>query len=160
MTTAKKKTTNTKAKTATASKNPFEAFGFDAFQKKFEESFNAEKVWEGYNEIADFQKQGFEALVESASLATKSLEALATENAAFAKSAVESAVEAGNAALKAGDPKVAFEVQSAFAQEAVASYVEQVTKVTDMVVEASKEAAEPLNNQFNAVVEKVQAVRA
>lgn len=154
-------TTTTTAKKAAAAT--------DTAQKAYENIAAAgnEAVKEGYErsvkffgELGDFNKQNFDAFVESANAAAKNGETIATDTIAFAKTQIETGVEATKKALSAKSAQELFELQSDFIKKSFDSFVSQMNAMSEKVTSATKETAEPISGRVNAFVEMVQGARA
>ena len=155
MTTAKTKTAAaSKAKTASNGAEEFVAKGAQTAQENFE------KAMKGYGDLASFGRENFDAIVESATVTTKSFEAIAAEATAYSKQSVEEGVAAAKAAFTAGSVQEVLEMQSDFAKNAFEAYIAEATKLGEMFSGAAKDAAEPLNSRMSAFVELVQGGRA
>ncbi|MBT8472762.1 MAG: phasin family protein [Marinicaulis sp.] len=147
-----KKTTTKKATEA----NPFEAMTtFD--NAMFKEGY--EKFAENVTAVADFQKDIFEAFVTSASAYAKGVEKITGENTTFVKEAFEDAVSIAKTASTSKNVQEAFEVNKDFAKTQMEKNVDQVNKVSELWMETATKTAEPLNERYSELVEKIQAYR-
>jgi hypothetical protein len=99
-------------------------------------------------------KEQFDAAVKSAGVASKSLQAVATETTDYAKKSFEAGTAAFEklAAVKTLDK--AIEVQTDFVKSAFEGYVAQATKIGDLYTAMIKDAAKP----FEGFVAKATAV--
>ena len=118
-----------------------------------------DKAVKSYDNVASFNKATLEALMQSASVTTKGIEALNAETLAFSKQSLEDAVAATKAALTSRSIQELVEVNSDFAKSAFDSYIGQFTKMGDMIVTLAKSAAEPLNGRTAALVDVIQSAR-
>jgi len=109
------------------------------------------KAMTDYSQIAEFNRQAIDAILESTNIAAKGIESLNSEAVAFSKQSVEDSMAAAKAALTAKSIQELFEIQSDFAKSAFDSYLGQMNRVADLVAETTKEAVAPLNERFNAL---------
>ena len=137
--------------TIKATVDQFTAAGNQAFKDNVEKSLTA------LNEINAQAKQNLEALVASATAATKGAEAVSAQTIAFSKQAFEEQVAAAKQLAGAKSVQEAFELQTAWAKSAFESYIANFGKLTETVTESVKETAKPLNERVAAVVERAQA---
>ncbi len=129
-----------------------DVFGVDAFKTGFE------KVVGSYDEVAAFSQDNLEALVESANIAKERLEALQSEALTYSKNAFEDAAALTQAVMKARTVQEVIEIQNDFAKNALESYIGQLNRVTSLVAETAQEAAAPITERVNALIEKSHAV--
>lgn len=118
-----------------------------------------DRAVKGYDQFATFSRDTIEALIQSAQVATKGIEAINTEALAFSRQSMEDGVAAAKSALTAKTVQEWFEVQSDFTKSAFDAYMGQMTKISDLVANTTREAVEPLNNRFTAFVEIVNSQR-
>ena len=137
--------------TMKATVDQFAAAGNQAFKDNVEKSLTA------LNEFNGQAKQNLEALVASATAATKGAEAVSAQTIAFSKQAFEDQVAAAKQMAGAKSVQEAFELQTAWAKSAFESYIANFGKLTETLTESVKETAKPLNERVAAVVERAQA---
>ncbi|HYG25933.1 MAG TPA: TIGR01841 family phasin [Caulobacteraceae bacterium] len=137
--------------TMKATVDQFTAAGNQAFKDNVEKSLTA------LNEINTQAKQNLEALVASATAATKGAEAVSAQTIAFSKQAFEEQVAAAKQLAGAKSVQEAFELQTAWAKSAFESYIANFGKLTETVTESVKETVKPLNERVAAVAERAQA---
>ncbi len=142
-------TAKTKTGAHRATKN-----GTDAMQEGFE------KAAQGYGQFVAFGKEMTEACLKCAGIAGKGIEAIHSEFHAYSRDAIEDGVAATKAVVASKDIKEAIEIQSGFAKAAFETYVQQMTKLSDIAMNVAKEASEPLQARTAAFVEMVQNARA
>ena len=109
--------------------------------------------------FSGFGKENVEAYMQATTAMTKAFERINGEVVAFSKQQVEDGVAAFKAVSGAKSLHEAWEVQSDFAKSALDAYVAHATKVNDLFMDAAKQASEPLNARFSAVVEAAKDVR-
>ncbi|MGV6820738.1 MAG: phasin family protein [Parvularcula sp.] len=115
-----------------------------------------ERMTEGMNNIGTFGQENVDALVESASTMAKGMERVSTESADFAKKQFESGTEKFQSLASVKSPQDFFEAQSEFVRTAFEAQVEQVNKVSDMMIATARDAAQPLSKRYSALVELMQ----
>ncbi len=129
------------------------AAGNQAFKDATDKSLAA------LNEINEHSKKNVEAIVASATAATKGAEALGAQVMAYAKSTVEAQSTAAKSLTGARSVQEVVELQTSFAKTAMESYIAQVNSASEIVSAAVKDAMKPLNERATALVEAVQSKR-
>jgi hypothetical protein len=97
-----------------------------------------------------FGKEGYEALVASATTMTKAYQAIAQEVADFSRKSIEKNTDIATKAFAAKSFDKVVEVQQGFARESYDALVGEVTKINDMYVAAAKEAYKPFEASVSA----------
>lgn len=121
---------------------------------------NGIETWtKAYERFAGFGKENVEAYMQSATAFAKAFERINGEVFSFSKQQVEDSVAAFKAVSGSKSLHEAWEVQSDFAKSALDAYVAQATKINDLVMDAAKQAAEPLSQRFTALAEAAKDVR-
>jgi hypothetical protein len=121
---------------------------------------NGMETWtKAYERFAGFGKEGFEAYMQSATTFAKAFERINSEVMSYSKQQMEDGVAAFKAVAGAKSVHEAWEVQSDFAKSALDAYIAQATKINDLVMDAAKQAAEPLTAQFQAFAEAAKDAR-
>lgn len=121
---------------------------------------NGLETWtKAYERFAGFGKENVEAYMQSATAVAKAFERINTEVVSFSKQQVEDGVAAFKAVSGAKSLHEAWEVQSDFAKSALDAYIAQATKINDLVMDAAKQAAEPMTARFSAFAEAAKDVR-
>jgi len=118
-----------------------------------------EKTLAALNEANSHSKKNLEAVVASVTAATKGAEALGAQAMAFSKTAFENQVNAARSLAGAKSVQEVMELQTAFAKNALETYMAEVGKMSETVSASVKDSMKPLNERVTAVVEKLQAVR-
>ena len=142
--------------TAQAAKSAVEQFtatGNKAFKDSLEKSFTT------VAELNAHSKKNFEALVASATAATKGAETLGAHAVAFSKKAVEDQVAAAKTLAAAKSVQEVIELQTGFAKTAFETYIAEVNKMAEAVAASVKETTSPINARVSALVETIQAAR-
>lgn len=103
-----------------------------------------------FEDAQTFGKEGFEAMVASATAMTKGYQAMAQEVAEYSRKAVELTTSTFEKAVSARSPERVIEVQQGYAKEAYEAFVAQGTKLGEMYVNAAKEAYKPFEAKLAA----------
>ncbi len=143
--------TGTETLHATAEK--FTAATSQSFKDTVEKSLTA------MNELNAQSKHNLEAMVASATAASKGAEALGSQVIAFAKKTMEDNVAAARSLSSARSVQEAVELQTTWAKSAMEAYLAEVTKASETVAASVKETITPINARVTAAVEKFQAAR-
>ena len=159
--------TKVKMDTETAAQETAEAItkaSSDAVRKGIEKTVELtkshfEKTAKGLGDVAAFNKDNVEALVKSANATAKALESINAEILAYSKQSVEDSIAATKAMMSARSVKEFFELQTDYSKTTFDSFVNESTKLTDLMVGATKEAFAPIQSRVTAAVEKVQSLR-
>ncbi|MCP1335242.1 phasin family protein [Futiania mangrovi] len=133
-------------------KDTYTAASFDAFFKKGFE--NASKNFE---DMSAFAKDNVDALMASANVTAKGSEEIVSEMFAFAKKSMEdsAAISKNLTGVKSVEDFVA--VQADFTKTSMESFIAEMTKLSDMMVDTSKKAFEPINARVAAAGDMINA---
>lgn len=142
------------AKATTKAAAKVEEFAADA-QKTMTEGM--EKMTKSIEEITAFGQENVDAVVKSSEIAAKAAEGLGSELTAFAKKSFEDSVAAAQDLTSAKNMTELFEKQTAFAQSAFESFVQQATKMNEIYMAAAKDIAAPINARFTAATESMKS---
>ena len=148
----------TKAKTAAEKATATAETNFKTGAEALKVGF--EKAVANYDSLVGYGKDTAEACVKSASIAGKGIESLNSEIYSYSKGAIEETIAAGKALLASKSVHEAFELQTDFAKSAFEAYVEELTKVGELVTATAKDSFAPLQGRYQAWVETVQRARA
>jgi phasin family protein len=129
------------------------AAGKQAFQQGVEKSISA------LNDLNANSKRNFEATVESATAATRGVEAIGAQAMAYGKKSWEDAVNAGQALSSARSVQELLELQTSFAKTSIEAYVAEMTRMTETVTASVKDTFKPINERVTATVETLQSAR-
>jgi phasin family protein len=147
-----------KAKTAsdkaTATAEFAIANGAEAFKAGFE------KATKNYDLVLGYGKDTAEAVMKSATVAGKGIEAINNELYAYSKQSLEDSITATKAIMGSKSLHEAFEYQSDFAKSAFESYIAEVTKFGELFTAAGKDSFAPLQGRAEAWLDVVQTTRA
>lgn len=140
----------------TAANDPFDAFASisPAFFKDGYEKFS-----ETMGTFVDFQKASIEALMTSAGAVAKGVEQAATDQTTFAKETFDEGVAAAKAAAGSKSVQEALDVHNDFYRQTFEKNLKQLNKTADHFVSVTKEASQPITDQYGVLVEKVQSFR-
>ena len=142
--------------TADAVKTTFDKAAV-AGDKAFKDA--ADKSLGALNEMNAQSKRNFEALIASATAATRGAEALGAQAVSFAKTAMEGQVEHVRALSSVRSVQEAMELQTSFAKTAMEAYVSQMNKAGETLQAAMKDSFKPLSTRATETVESLQSVR-
>jgi phasin family protein len=150
-----------KAKAA-AEKITGAAEGIESAMKNGTEALKVsfEKAVKNYDQFLGYGKDSVEAYMKAASAAGKGAETLHNEIYTYSKQSIEDSIAAAKALLGSKSAHEAFELQTDFAKTAFDAYVNELTKISELMVSTTKEAFEPLQSRVAAWVEVVQNARA
>lgn len=138
--------------TLKATVEQFTAAGNQAFKDNVEKSLTA------LSELNAQSKKNLEAVVASATAATKGAEALGAHAMAFSKQAIEDQVAAAKSLAGAKSLQEAIELQTGWAKSALEGYIANFGKLSQIVTDSVKETTKPLNERVAAFAERAQAV--
>ena len=118
-----------------------------------------EKTLAALNEANTHSKKNLEAVVASVTAATKGAEALGAQAMAFSKTSFETQVNAARSLAGAKSVQELVELQTAFAKNALETYMAEVGKMSETFSASMKDVVKPLNERVTDVVERLQAAR-
>lgn len=138
--------------------------GTDAMGKGYEQAYSMTKeqlekanemAFKGYDEMADFGKETFEAVVASSNIFAKGAEVIGKEVAAFAQASVESNMATAKQLFMIKNPQELFDLQGKWAKDSFDTLLSETTKLQDMSMKIATESSAPINARVNAAVEKM-----
>ena len=115
-----------------------------------------EKFSKGFEGFTAFGQENMDALVKSSEIAAKAAEGIGSEVSAYSKKAFEDSVAAAQDIASAKTMTELFEKQTAFAQAALEGFVQQSTKMNEILVAAGKEITAPIGARVTAATEKMK----
>nr|TFG53178.1 MAG: phasin family protein [Hyphomicrobiales bacterium] len=115
-----------------------------------------EKFGHSYEQVIAFNKDTAEAVMESATKASRGVETINSEVISYSRQTVEEGIAATKAMLAAKTLQDVLECQSRFTKAAFETYVEEMTKVREMALDIAKTASAPLQARMSALSELVQ----
>ncbi|MBE7219901.1 MAG: TIGR01841 family phasin [Caulobacteraceae bacterium] len=119
----------------------------------------ADRSLSALNELNAQGKRNLEAMIASVTAATRGAEALGAQAMTYAKSSVETQVDAARQMSGARSMQEIVELQTSFAKKAMEGYISEMNKASEIVSAAVKDAMKPLNERAAAMTETVQAQR-
>lgn len=119
----------------------------------------ADRSLSALNELNAQGKRNLEAMIASVTAATRGAEQLGAQAVSYAKSSVETQVDAARQLSSARSMQEVVELQTSFARQAMEGYLAEMNRVSETVAAAVKEAMQPLNERAASMVEAVQAQR-
>ncbi len=124
-------------------------------QKNMTEQF--EKFSKGFEGITAFGQQNMDVLVKTSEIAAKAAEGIGSEVSAYSKKAFDEIVAAAQELAAAKTVTELFEKQTAFAQSAFDGFVQQSTKMNEILVAATKDVTAPIGARVTAATEKMKS---
>jgi phasin family protein len=115
-----------------------------------------DKAVKGYDQLISFGKDNAEAVIKSATLAGKGLEAINTEVFAYSRLTVEEGVEVTKAVLASKSIQEALEIQTDYVKTAFETYVTEMNKVRELALAVAKQATQPLQARATVIADLVQ----
>lgn len=112
------------------------------------------QLFQSYDELASFNKQNLDAVVQSGNIVAKGVEDIGKAFYAYTQTALEQAASVGKALLGVKTVRELVDVQAEAAKSNFDAMVAESTKLTGMSVKVANEAFAPLNARVNAAVEK------
>ena len=116
-----------------------------------------DKAVKGYDQLLSIGKDNAEAVIKSATLAGKGLEAINTQVFAYSRLSMEEGVEVTKAVLASKSVQEALEIQTDYVKSAFETYVTELNKVRDMALSVAKQAAQPLQARATVIADLVQS---
>ncbi|GGZ44216.1 phasin family protein [Asticcacaulis endophyticus] len=111
------------------------------------------------NEVNSLSKGNIEAVIESMTAATKGVETVGAQTAAFAKKNWEDAVAAGKSLSSAKSVQEVIELQSSWAKSSIEAYVSEMNTISETLSASFKDTFKPINARMTAAVEKFQSYK-
>ncbi len=125
----------------------------EALKEGFEKSLSA------INDFSAFQKDTVDAVISSATTASKSFEELNASTVAFAKKSMEDSVAAAKTMAGAKSVQELIEIQADYTKSSLDAYLSEVNKHSDLVSTMMKDSFKPINDRMVAAVEAMQSQR-
>jgi len=125
-------------------------------QKAMAERF--EKLSKRFEGMTAFNQENLDAFVKSSEIAAKAAEGIGSEVTAYSKKAFEDSVAAAQNLASAKTLTELVEKQTAYAQTAFEGFVQQSTKMNEILVAATKEISAPLGRRMTAATERMKAL--
>lgn len=125
-------------------------------QKTVTEQF--EKMTKSFEGLTAFGQENMDALVKSSEIAAKAAEGIGSEVSAYSKKAFEDGVAAAQELASAKTMTELFEKQTAYVQSAFEGFVQQSTKMNEILVAATKDITAPMSARMTAATEKMKTL--
>lgn len=107
-----------------------------------------------YDDLADFNKETLEAVIESSNLVAKGVEDLGQEIASYAQQATEKNIETATKLFAVKNVRDAVDLQAAWAKSVFEGFMAETAKLQGISQQVSTKASEPISKQVNLAVEK------
>ncbi len=121
---------------------------FTEAQKSFEA--NADKFGKSFEDATTFGQETLDAMAKSTEIASKAVEELNADIAAFSKKSFDDTLAAAKDIATAKSPTELLEKQTAFATSAFEGFLAQAVKWNQVMGAATKEAMAPIEARVNA----------
>ncbi|MGP1275045.1 MAG: phasin family protein [Caulobacterales bacterium] len=131
----------------------FTAASNDAVKEGIEKSMTA------MNDFSAFHKNSVEAVIASATTASKGFEELNALAAGYAKKSMEDGMLAAKSLASAKSVQEVIEIHSEYTKSSLEAYLAEMNKVSDHVSSMMKDSMKPINERFAAAVELMQSQR-
>ncbi len=116
-----------------------------------------EKLSKRFEGVTAFNQENIDALVKSSEIAAKAAEGIGSEVSAYSRKAFEESVTAAQNLASAKTFTELVGKQTAFAQTAFNGFLEQSTKMNEILVAATKEITAPLGQRVTAATERMKS---
>lgn len=116
-----------------------------------------EKFTKGFEGATAFGQENMDAIVKSSEIAAKAAEGIGSELSAYSKKSFEDGVAAAQDLAAAKTVVEIFEKQTAFAQTALESWMQQATKMNEIYVSAVKDITAPLGARMTAATDRMKS---
>jgi phasin family protein len=144
------KTAPRAAKSATEAFESVTAASSEAVRENIDRSLAA------LSEGQAFGKQNVEAFLASAAATQKGFETLSARTVAFQKQALENHVAAAKSLMTSKSVQEFVEKQSDYAKSSFEAYVAELSSLSEVVADLTKDALQPINERVNAVGQLIQ----
>jgi phasin family protein len=111
-------------------------------------------VMRGYDDYAAFNKDSVDAFVKAGNVWSKGFEDMGKMFFAFAQASSQQSVDAAKSVMGAKTITDIVDAQSAFAKTSFDNIVAESTKISELTMSVSNEAAAPVQAQFNVAAAK------
>ncbi|MFN5589829.1 MAG: phasin family protein [Holosporales bacterium] len=112
-------------------------------------------VTNSFEEISQIQRSALESVLQATNTLAKSAEEIGKIAVALSQSLFESNVAAAKQLLSVRNAQEAFDIHTSLAKDNFDQIVSKGTQVSQLSLEATNKAFQPLQNQFNQAVESV-----
>jgi phasin family protein len=115
-----------------------------------------DKATKGFEKMTAVQKEAMEALMASAEITAKGAEKIQAELTAYMKSAATGMTEASKAVFGAKTLKDAMEAQTSFMKTSMETYGAEMTKITEMMSDITRDAMAPFQGPAKSFMSMMQ----
>lgn len=116
----------------------------------------ASKVaYKAYDDVTSFNKDAFDAVVQSSTIVAKGYEAIGKEVMSFTQIAVEANVAATKALFGVKNLREALDLQAEYTRASMDKALAESAKLSEMSFNVAKDAFEPIQTRVNTAVESV-----
>jgi phasin family protein len=116
-----------------------------------------EKTQKIAEEMGDFHKGNFEAVVESAKIYAKGVEAMGQDAAEFGRRSFEQMTAALKSMAQVKTPAELMKLHADYVRSSFDAAVAEGSKTTEAVIKLAGDVAQPVSSRFAVVAEKVKA---
>ena len=114
-------------------------------------------AFQSYEEMASFNKDALDAVVQSGTIVAKGYEAIGKEVMSFTQNTLEANAAATKALFGVRNLREAFDLQAEYTRTSFDKAVAESAKLTEMSINVAKEAFEPIQTRVNTAVETVMS---
>ncbi|HLS59222.1 MAG TPA: TIGR01841 family phasin [Paracoccaceae bacterium] len=155
---ATKDTAKTAADAATdAAREATATFGSLAAESQRNLSESLEKFSKGLEGLTSFSQENVEAVVKSSEIAVKAFEGIGSEISAYSRKSFEDGVAAAQDLASARTVTELFEKQTAYAQTAFEGWLNQTSKMNEILAAAAKDITTPIGERLSAASDAVKS---
>lgn len=125
------------------------------------EAFQAgyEKLQTAFGDAYSHSKANVEALTSSAKIAAEGVKQASEISLAYVQASAAQATEVAKSLGSVKSLQEAVEIQADYTKNAVATYFAEFTKVSDVLLAATKESAKPISERASALWSSIQSAR-
>ncbi|MDR3436926.1 TIGR01841 family phasin [Telmatospirillum sp.] len=113
------------------------------------------EVFKGYEDILQFNRDNFEALVKSSTIVARGVQDLSKTFAALAQDALEESVATGKALAGVRTIKDVIDLSSSLAKANLEKLVSEGSKISQLSSKLAEEAFAPLSSRVGAAVDRL-----
>jgi phasin family protein len=113
------------------------------------------QLMSGFEDVAAFNRNNIEAMMQASSVMAEGMKDLSQAMMAHMQQSMQSAVSTGKAMMGVKTMRELMDIQSEYVKMMMDSMMSDSTRISEIAVRVTTEAAEPLNARVNDVVEKI-----
>lgn len=138
--------------------------GQESMTKSVEQAMSASKeqfdkasasLYKGMDEMADYSKANTDAVITSANVVTKGVEAMARSWFAFTQTSVDQSMAVAKKAMAVKSLKELADLQSAYTKDSFDALLTEGTKMSELALKTANDALAPLSARVNDTVSKI-----